>query len=115
MLTRLRFAFAGVVARLLGAAFARGAVGSVSFFTALLAITLGLSSALLLRLLTDQNERRTVYELSDRDKRQLARRHTVRTVGGEIRVSVPDADEDEDTAQETSTEIVGEEIGRAHV
>jgi hypothetical protein len=65
--------------------------------------------ALLLKLLTEQGVRRTTYELTDRDKRQLARRRTVRTVGGEIRVSVPDADEDEDDgAPETPSETSGD-------
>lgn len=65
--------------------------------------------ALLLKLLTEQDALRTTYELTDRDKRQLARRRTVRTVGGEIRVSVPDADEDEDDgAPETPSETSGD-------
>lgn len=55
--------------------------------------------ALLLQLLTEQNGLQTTYELTDRDKLQLARRRTVKTLDGEIRVSVPDADEDEDDGE----------------
>ena len=49
----------------------------------------------LLRRLQTQASDQTKFELDERDKRQLARRRTVKTIEGEVTVSVPDDTEDE--------------------
>ena len=56
----------------------------------------------LVELLNKQLSQPDSYPLTDKDKRQLARRRTVRTLDREVEVEVPD-DEDEDSSLESET------------
>ncbi len=51
--------------------------------------------ALVVAALNDQNQKRVAYPLSDRDKRQLARKATVRTPERDVTVEIPADDEEE--------------------
>ena len=51
---------------------------------------------LLLDLMRKQQEGGPAYPLAERDRRQLARKRVVRTVSGEVKVEVPDGDEDDE-------------------
>jgi hypothetical protein len=55
----------------------------------------------LMNLLERQNKEQRAFPFSDRDKRQLARRLTVRSLHREVAVAVPGTDEEEDTAAES--------------
>ena len=52
-------------------------------------------SALLLGVLRRQADAQAIYPLTERDRRQLARKRTVRTLTGEVEVEVPVAEEAE--------------------
>ena len=51
--------------------------------------------ALVVAALIDQNQRQVAYPLSDRDRRQLARKVTVRTPERNVTVEIPEDDEEE--------------------
>ena len=46
------------------------------------------------RLLTEQDQRQETFRFTDRDLRQLARKHTVRTIDRDVTVEVPDEDDE---------------------
>ncbi|MCH9051193.1 MAG: EVE domain-containing protein [Proteobacteria bacterium] len=46
------------------------------------------------RLLTEQDKRQEIFGFTNRDLKQLARKHTVRTIDREVAVEVPDEDEE---------------------
>lgn len=52
--------------------------------------------ALLFDLLRKQGKAEVAYPLTERDRRQLARKRVVRTLTGEVEVAVPEADDDEE-------------------
>lgn len=61
--------------------------------------------ALLLGLLQKQGEDKTTYPLTARDQRSLARKRTVSTLTGEVKVEVPQEDEEDDGEVETSAPV----------
>ena len=58
----------------------------------------------LLKLLKEQQANPTNYPLTDRDRRQLARRKRVRTLDREVEVEIPDHEDEESSAE---SEMVG--------
>lgn len=79
----------------------KGARGWAMHYRASLRPMEGADGQLLISLLKKQSQERREYPFTERDKRQLARRLTVRTLDGEVAVEVPDEEEDapSDTAE----------------
>ena len=69
------------------------------FFRASLNIFEDSDGDFLLELLKEQKANQTNYPLTDKDKRQLARRKRVRTIDREVEVEVPDHEDEESSAE----------------
>jgi len=79
----------------------KGARGWAKYFRGSLRHMADTDGSLLLGLLQKQAGEQVLYPLTERDRRQLARKRTVKTLTGEVEVEVPDAeDEAEDSASE---------------
>jgi hypothetical protein len=77
-----------------------GAVGWGNYFQSSLREISQSDGEFLVTLLERQNREQRTFPFSDRDKRQLARRLTVRSLHREVAVAVPGADEEETPAVE---------------
>ncbi len=82
----------------------KGSTGWTGYFRGSLRRMEDPDGHLLLSLLKKQQEEKRIYPLTDRDKRQLARKRKVRTLDREVTVEVPERDENETIAETDSAQ-----------
>jgi hypothetical protein len=91
---------------------AKGAPGWAKYYRGSLRRLDDADGALLAAWLKNQSKAQTVYPLSDRDRRLLARNRKVKTLEGEVTVVVP-SQEDEEDERATNETVVAPEARRS--